>query len=265
MRVHRFSIDETKRKTKENVYHHMRRFWHVYTDDDVEKFDAHIETIVKKPSPEFSIRFHVGNAGSETPFDGHLTVFGTGLYWGISAGRKLAQRLTSSPEYMYDGRDISLRLGDGRLWTRVWAPDDRWQRGEFPKWRYGSFKVNLLDRIYGEKRYSYETIDERSMILDIADDKESYPVFVKLQRCTLKRPKSKREIISYCVEVDAKKGIPDSYDPSGGWKGDRVYGFAVEVRNHERGWDIDARNLIIAYILKNRGMTGFREAQPVDD
>jgi hypothetical protein len=102
------------------------------------------------------------------------------------------------------------------------------------------------------------------MTLQIPGDTEEYPIVVKLQEQSYGREKSKHKVISYCVDVTAKRGIPDSYDHSGGWKGDRVYGFSVNVKNHGDGWEIDARNLITAYILKNRGESGFREAQPID-
>jgi hypothetical protein len=264
MQTHFFKINELERTNDVNVYHHLRQFVTLYSDEEVEKFSGHIETIVRKPQASFSARFHVGNAGSETPFDGHLTIFGSGLYWGISAGSKLAQKLTTNPENEYDGRDLSVRIDDERLWLKVWTPSDRWKSGEFAKWRNAVIPLNPFEWFLGSKRYSYENLDQVSMVLRLPEDEETYPVTVTLQKCSLGRKKGKRRLISYFLDVNAPKGIPDHYDPSGGWKGDRVYGFSVAIKNPGSGWHIDAKNLIIANILQSRGNSGFREAQPVD-
>jgi hypothetical protein len=264
MQTHFFKINELERKSDVNVYHHLRQFVTLYSDEEVEKFSGHIETIVRKPQASFSARFHVGNAGSETPFDGHLTIFGSGLYWGVSLGSKIAQKLTSSPEYKYDGRDLSVRIDDGKLWLRVWTPPDRWTKGEFAEWRDAVVALNPFEWFQGPKRYNYENLDKVNMVLHLPEDEETYPVTLTLQKCLFGRKKGKRRIISYVVDVNAPKGIPDHYDHSGGWKGDRVYGFSVGINNAGRDWFLDAKNLVIADILKNRGNSGFREAQPVD-
>ncbi len=265
MQIHHFKIDELERGARPGRYHHLRRFLTIYRgkgEGDRKLFAGHIETIVQRPRAEFSVRFHVGTAGSETPFDGHLLIFGTGFYWGIENGRKLADRITREKAHKYEGRDLALRFHDGRLWVTAWVHPDHWSRGEFARWRSASIRLNLLDRILGERRYTYENLEWALIAIEMPEG--TYPVRATLQQVSYGRPKSKRSIKSLAVDIEAPKGIPDRFDPSGGWKGDRVYGFGVELKERRRDWAFDAENAIKARIYKTRSERGFREAQEVE-
>jgi hypothetical protein len=261
---HYFVIDEAARDPKPSVYHYKRRFLTLRRDENSDRklFAGHLETILRKPVPEFSARFHVGTAGSETPWDGHLTILGSGFYWGIENGGKLAHRLTRCKEHKWEGRDLKLSIHDSKLWLKVWVHPDSWTRGHFARWRDRSFKLNPLDILYGEQRYWYE--DEAQAVIGVRMPEDTYPVKATLQRQKFGRPKSNRRIESWTIDVDAPKGIPYRADHSGGWKGDRVYGFGVDLPHRRDDWVTDAQAAIEAWVLKQRADSGFRRPDPVE-
>lgn len=263
MRLHYFKIDENARRTGRGTIHHLRQFWTIHRgNSDRQLFAGHIETILRKPRLEFSARFHVGTAGSETPFDGHLTIFGSGIYWGTENGRKLASRITREKKHQYEGRDLSINLygeGSRRLYWRIWTHQDRTERGEFAKWRDSSVNLNLLDHWFGQKKYTYTDLEWA--LIAIVMPEGTYPVRATLQEVSFGRPKTKRPVKSLTISVDAPKGIPTHYDKSGGWKGDRTYGFSVGFKERREDWAIDAGNAITAWVYDHRARSGFREAQ----
>lgn len=273
MHIHRFKINELEQKAKPGVIHHLRRFWHGYRGDGTDGrdlFEAHIETIVRTPRLHFSARFHVGTAGSETPFDGHLIILGSGLYWGVGSRwlRNLADRITRERRHKYEGRDISVTLdGDGIAYLRwqLWTHPDSSERGEFARWRAKSVHVNPLDILFGTRQYWYE--NGEWALIAITMPEGVYPVRATIQKQLYGRPKLKRRIESTLLHVDAPKGIPTHYDPSGGWKGDRTHGFGVKfVRRYpERAdWVVDAENAITGWVYSHRAQYGFRQAQEVE-
>src|SRR5579875_3304365 len=74
-----------------------RWFFHLHRGPEYGEnriLDGHLEFVLSKPKPEVSARLSVGTRGSETPFDGHLNILGTTLYWGIEQGGRLADRIT---------------------------------------------------------------------------------------------------------------------------------------------------------------------------
>ncbi|QCQ91750.1 hypothetical protein [Rhodococcus sp. SGAir0479] len=239
----------------------MRRFLTVRRfEDGPQLFAGHLETIIRKPNPEFSARFHVGTAASETPFDGHLTILGSGIYWGTENGRKLAAWLTREERHPWDGRDLSVRIHNGRAYLSAWVHPDNWVRGEFAQWRSGSWLVSPLDHFYGPARYWHADVDRADLVVELPEG--AYPVTATLQRQTYGRPKSRRRTESWVVNVESPNGIPNRRDRSGGWKGDRAYGFGVALASRRPDWDVDAKAAIAARILKDRADSGFREPQP---
>jgi len=276
-------IDELKNerengraKYHKGVFYYVRRFWYLYPDNSGEResiADWHIATILRKPTLEFAIRFHVGNAGSETPFDGHLKLFGSAVYWGISMGRELAQKITETPEQKYGGRDISIwnSREDDHLYVTLWRDSnssglrEKGKNGKRKRdWRNRSYRLNPMEWIYGPYRYSYK--DMAKVETEIEMPEGSYPVTLTLREVSHGRSKSKQQSISYCVDINADKGIPTHYDSSGGWKGDRSYGFGVDYPSGLSlvNWADNAKNLVKARVYKDRGRTGFTEPQEVD-
>lgn len=263
---------------------------------------GHVEFVLRKPTGEFGASFEVGTRGSETPFDGHVKIAGTALYWGIEQGGALADKITQlwlnrtpnrltkaclsntcdcpqwAPgatskrhhgrngkryENRYEGRSLSIRTGDARLWWTLWLPKNGSTKG-FASWRSGALRLNPLDRILGERRYWHDDVETRRILIDMPE--AVYPVAATLQRVTFGRPKG-RKLQSWGVDVKADecKGIPDHYDSSGGWKGDRVWGFGVKLKQGDRpDWHIDAKAAIEASILQRRADSGFRKPQPVE-
>lgn len=260
MRIHRFTINEAERRPKASVFSHMRRFLTVYGEGDRTLFGGHVETVLRKPQPEFSLRFHVGTAGSETPFDGHITILGSGLYWGVENGRKFADWITRETKHKYEGRDLKLRVHHGTLYWNVWVHGSHQEKGEFARWRDSSLNLNLYDHLYGPRKYSYESVATAD--IDIALPEGSYPVTATVKKQILGRAGHPKKIQSIIVGVDAHTGIPNRFDPSGGYKGDRVYGFSIPFKCVVASdWWIDAKAAITARILQDRANSGFRKAQ----
>lgn len=266
MRIHRHKINERKsgrNKFQKGLHYYVRRFLHIYGKNEKELFSGHLEIRFATYDIKdhfIGWQFHVGNAGSETPFDGYVMFMGLSIYWGISSGRNLAHKLTTSDKHKYDGRDISIRIHDGRLYTKFWAPSDRWERGEMARWRDRSYVINPVELIWGPKKYTYQDIGKVEQMIVLPEG--AYGVVTTLQKQTLKRTKSKKIINeTHVLDVDAKKGIPTHYDSSGGWKGDDTWGFGVAIPNVRKDWHIDAQWLIAAWILEYRGRTGYRYSE----
>lgn len=294
------AINEKDRENGHLSYrHYKRRFFKFYREEDVDKgghkvigekqlFGGHFDTIVERnPHGPLSIRFHIGNEGSETPWDGHFILFGVGFYWGLETGRKLAGFLTRCKGYKWDSREFALRIFDKTLWWNVATHSDMCEVDR-AKQRYldlrklekvkthgkkyrrpmrlreGNVSLDFVSMILGKKEFIREPIE--SWLGDLQFAEGAYPVFLTVERTVYGRPKAKHKEIKYVIEVDAKEGIPYMFDKSGGWKGDRVYGFSVAFPGYggRTDWWVDAQNLVMAYILNERGRTHFREPLPVE-
>ncbi|WP_280389833.1 hypothetical protein [Nocardia wallacei] len=261
MRLHRYTIDRAEQNPRADVLHHKSWYLRAYRDGKRD-FGLQAETIIQKPEPEFSLRLHVGGRWSETPWDGHLTILGSGIYWGISAFGRLAEWISREAKHKYEGRDLKISIHDSRLWLAIWTHPSDWQKGEFAAWRDRSIKLNPLDILYGERRYWHE--DEAHAVIAVRMPEDTYPVKATLQRRKLGRPKARKRIESWTVDVDAPEGIPYCVDRSGGWKGDRAYGFGVDLKDRRADWAIDAQAAIEAWVLKRRADSGFRRPDPVE-
>lgn len=165
---------------------------------------------------------------------------------------------------IYGGREFRISISESRLWLSLWTRKDGWTRGQFAQWRSRSIRLNPADWLFGDQRYWHDDIDQARVLIHMPE--AEYPIQATLQRVRLGRPKlPKRHLQSWNVDVKADecKGIPDHYDPSGGWKGDRVYRFGVALKQgHRSDWPIDAKAAIEAYILQHRADSGFREPLP---
>lgn len=135
--LHRFTVDRQARRPRAGVLHNKTHHFHLRRREDEEReiVAAELQTVLRKPVAEFSARFHIGTSASSTPFDGHLTILGSGIYWGTTAGRRLADRITRETEHRYEGRDLGVNLTRGRLSWQLWTHPDSWTRGEFAGWR----------------------------------------------------------------------------------------------------------------------------------
>lgn len=301
MKLHNFVIMEPPAG---RIVWYPRWFFHLYRGPEYGAgriLDGHLEFVLSKPTGEFGINFEVGTRGSETPWDGYLKVAGTTLYWGLEQGGQLAEKVTQlwlnrlpnrlrpacladacdCPPYnpgatskrhvgrngepyqlRWEGRQLQARTHDGRLWLQIWTPKNDSDK-RIASWRSRTVVLNPLDRLFGERRYWYDDVDTADLTVQLPD--ASYPVTVKLQQQRYGRPKLPgRHVKSWTVDVRAEAGIPYRYDSSGGWKGDRVYGFAVKLTAHRPDWQVDAKAAIEAWVLGRRADSGFREALPLD-
>ncbi len=316
MRFHLFKINERKRANYRDTaaLYYVRRFLHIYRKpraitkngetymDEKELFSGHLEIRIVKPELRFAWRFHVGNAGSETPFDGHVTFFGSSFYWGISPGRRLAQRITETKDQKYGGRDLAFRLEEGTAWISLWVDPNtsyfykaRKKGGKRRKnWRQLSFSVNPAQWIWGRKKFTYDEV--ASFPTTIKMPEAEYAVVITLQKTYHGRERVPREkhIQNWGLQVEAPKGVPTHFDKSGGWKGDRTYGWGVPFKEPRLGfiepefietpaaesgpyiietrvlgrtgelhpdWQIDAEAAVTGWVYAQRARTGFREPQ----
>lgn len=288
-RLHKFSINELDNpRQRAGYWRYMRHFWHwyrVYRDGmESNHLEYHVEWYLKKwgtlAGHYFSARFHTGNLGSETPFDGHIQILWFAFYWGWGGNRKLAERISRCSGYKYDTREWSLRIFDNRLWWEFANHSDMCDnRREWRKkkngnrrrrtWRDGSVCLSVPELLLGPKRYSDETLDGHATLLRFPDG--SYPVIIDLQRVRLGRTRvgKHRHVVSYSLDVDAPSGIPTHVDHSGGWKGDRTYGFGVDFTHYATAyprdeWKQHAEAAVTAWVIHERERTGFVRPDPVE-
>jgi len=254
VKLQKFKVNYKKDRSEKALYD-TGRFFTWWNKEDRELFALQFQIRIVKPVAEFSWKFKIGNAGSETPWDGNVQFLGSGIYWGVAGGRNLAHKITTSSENLYGHREISVKIFNGRLYVNLWSdPDNGTKRG----WSK-SFNLNPLDWMYGERRYSYQRMKSIQTNIDLEEG--SYPVEIHLEDQIFKRTRSKKVISrSFVLEVDADKGIPLYLDLNG-WKGDRVYGFGVNFPEHgkvRKDWQVDAKALVTAWILEERTKNGYR-------
>lgn len=290
LHLHYFVINEKERERGSAGYwSYKRHFWHFYRITPVLKdgqwieahekdvWQAHIELPLRKSPKDnwFAFRFHIGNLGSETPWDGHLTLFGWSWYWGHSGMRKLADRLTRCSGYKYDTRDWQLRIFDGKVGYSIAEHSDMCR--EYPRWRknkkgkprknrrQGVLNLSIPEAIWGPYRYSYDDVSVHQTVLQMPED--GYAVILTLQRVFFGRTKvdKRKHIQSWSVDVDSPRGIPTHVDHSGGYKGDRTYGFGVKFypSNGIQNWEEEAEVAVKAWVERERARTGFVKPDPV--
>lgn len=304
LRLHYFVIDERKNERgEERFWSYKRRFWHFYRHIVVENggtttveersvWQFRLETPFRRSPKDswFSIRFHIGNAGSETPWDGHLTLFGMSWYWGHTGFRKLAERPTKCSEYKWDSREWSLRIIDNDLHWELGSHSDLCDK--YPRykpagvirkglfgitspsgkrrrtlWPSGSVLLSIPEMIWGPYRYSYEKIDTHQTLLSFPED--DYAVILTLEKVLYGRTKTNKakHIQSWSVDVDAPRGIPSHVDHSGGYKGDRTFGYGVKLENVPEdltGWEVIATVAAKMWVENERERTGFVKPDPLD-
>ena len=288
-RIVRDELRGRKREGEKTLFNKMY-FWHFYKterkaradgqvyEDERSVGECQLQVILSKPRLQFAWFLSVGNSSSETPFDGHVKFFGSAIYWGFSWGRKLAQKLTSRPQWphgMWSRRELGFRIWDGStLYVDIWSPEDfphtikkNWFQRHF--W-HKSYSVNPVEWFLGHKSYRYEDVESFDTTLDFKDG--SYPVTITMQQQTLVRSKRPNHVLDqrWVLDIDAPKGVPTHVDHSGGWKGDRTYGWGVDFEYFERypnteNWEKHARDAVMASVFEMRSKGRFLEPDPVED
>lgn len=270
MKIHYHRINERgEHRWAKGFWHYTRHFWHFYPRKNKNSIDFNLEFAFRTKIEWWTALvwyLSIGNKGSETPWDGHISILGQSIFWSFSRGRRLADFLTSRKQ-KYTSREIRIGLRDQAFEFVFWANKNEWSR-KF-KDRGLSFKIplNLVELIWGAKYFNYETIDKWKGYITF--DEGVYPVELELQSQTIRRRKRKNKVYDhkFVVEVEAFYGIPSHYDSSAGFKGDRTYGFSVDFpyQTIPPQWWIPASNLVRAWVYKERGRTNFTKPEEVNE
>ncbi|MEV4179482.1 hypothetical protein [Nonomuraea sp. NPDC049709] len=115
------------------------------------------ELVVGKTFGVFAVEVKVGNCVSEQTLAAHIRLWPFGaLYLRTERfGTWLQRRLNPTG---YDSRVIGLSVGGWGIRTQLWARRDSWSRDD-PWWMHGSVSLELVEKTFGPKRYSYEDSD----------------------------------------------------------------------------------------------------------
>ncbi|WP_424533656.1 hypothetical protein ACOZ38_25305 [Sphaerisporangium viridialbum] len=215
------------------------------------------EVVVGRTFGVFSAEVTVGSAGSEHVLSGHLRMWPFGaFYWHTEGfGAWLQRRLIPTG---YDSREIQVSIGDWAVRWSLWAREGHWSRSD-PRWMSGRVSLDLVEKLLGPKRYSYEEVGDPRMGLVAMPEGDSHWVRLKLKRVRLGRPRRRRAEMSWSVEWDSREGIP--YRRS--WKGDATISASVEVSGdavEQDRWVEDACAAIAAAMSKQRTRYGWRPA-----
>jgi hypothetical protein len=190
------------------------------------EFKAEIP-IPRKLRPEFSLRFHIGGRGSETPWDGHLTIFGAGIYWGLGLWGHTAHKLTGGR-----GRDMGVQIHNRTLRWQLWDTPGEWSRDQ-PKWWQGHFSIDPTEWLWGRRRYTYDDAGEPvTVTVETAEGTTHDDVVLQLQHGWYgweKRPRP-RGRDRWSADWNSRTGIPVMHHE---WKGDEILGSSVELTTTE--------------------------------
>lgn len=246
--------------------------WHRKTGRDGE---FHLEIpYLKKVGPGF--RIHFGDRGSETPFDGHISLYWVAIFWGMNF-----PGLGRFCEWIGRGhkRNISVQFHNKAVWWELWYDDDmgyddwhkcnswrkpklypwRWGREKHRGWmclRKGNLELNPLDALWGHRYFDFHEVGKTTALVPINDfEGDEYEVEFKLEKQTRGRrfgPKfaRRRSDEGWNADWRCETGIPvRNHD----WKGDEVFASAVSVDlNTGEDWVAQAVKSLIEQIRRDR-------------
>jgi hypothetical protein len=214
------------------------------------------ELVIGKTWGVFSVEVKVGNAGSEHVLATHLRVWPFGaLYLHTERfGTWLQRRLNPTG---YESRVIGLAIDGWKLRTQLWACRDHWSRDD-PWWMHGSISLDLVEKVFGRKRYSY-TDHATSDGLVALGSGEVHPVRLTLQRQRLGRPRLERcARYSWIVEWTAVNG---EGIPTGDGRGTVSAAVPVDDGTATSGeWAAAACVAIAEQIAQDRARYGYQAA-----
>lgn len=148
------------------------------------------ELLVGKTFGLLSAEVKVGHGGSEQTLAGHLRLWPFGaLYLHTEKfGTWLQRRL--NPEG-YESREIGLAIDRWEIRTKLWARRDSWS-GDDPWWMHGRISLDLVEKLLGPKRYSFDDVDAPVMGWINMPEGDSHQVQLQLKRVRLGRPRMER-------------------------------------------------------------------------
>lgn len=229
-------------------------------------------------------KLHVGDRGSETPFDFHVDLGVVGAYGSVGGiGGRLAEALGRGQK-----RNLALHLHGGSLWWELWHDDeggnndnahrcDSWRQPKVWPWsrgrrkhrswmclRDGNIALNPLDAIWGRmKPTRHESDPADAFVQPEQFPGDSYLVKFVLQRNLWAREHGprwvrRRGMQTWSIEWDATPGgIPvRNHD----WKGDEIlsgaFGFDPEAEgvdtSDRSSWVPWAAERLLASVRKDR-------------
>ncbi|MGW4639575.1 hypothetical protein ACWEN6_13655 [Sphaerisporangium sp. NPDC004334] len=217
------------------------------------------QLVVGKTVCGLSLEVKVGNAGSEHVLAGHVSLspFGALYLHTERFGTWLQRRLNPIG---YSSRVIGVSVHDWRLYWSLWARRGEWSKTD-PWWMQGSVNLDLVELLFGPKRYSYEDVEAGTGIVRMPEG-DAHEVGLRLQRVRFGRPKTRRPQMSWSVEWEAKPGIPFRRDS---WKGDSIFSSSVQVSDAAVDgdrWVSDACAAIALAMSKQRTRYGYRPPAP---
>ncbi|NRQ31298.1 hypothetical protein HII36_05525 [Nonomuraea sp. NN258] len=157
--------------------------------------------------PGFSIGIEVGNAGSEHELNVHLR-----LGWLLAVyvhtegfGTWVQRRLNPTG---YDSREVRLAVESWQIRWALWNRVNAWSSTD-PRWQQGHFSFDLMERLFGPKRYSYEPAGDEQVGVVRMPEGDEHEVRLLLQRERLGRSRLRwRDRLSWSVQWTATPGIP---------------------------------------------------------
>jgi hypothetical protein len=203
----------------------------------------------------------VGDAGSEHVLAAHVGVYPLGaLYLHTeSHGQGLQRRLNPTG---YVSRVTGFAIHGGHLYWHLWAKRDSHSVTD-PKWQQGSFRIDPRDILLGEARYTYEDVDDPVSAVVRMPHGDDHQVTLQLQRQTLARKRGRRKRQKWCVDIEAKPGIPTKPGDRG-----RILGFAVTVSDRAvraGDWVNEACAEAASRMTRDRVRYGYRATPIVTD
>lgn len=222
------------------------------------------------------VKFHLGDRGSETPFDGHVDLGAAAAYWSIGGvGGRLAEFLGRGQK-----RNLTLRVHGGQLWWELWYDHeggnsehehrcDGWRQPTVWPWskgrrkhrgwmclRDGNLELNPANELWGRPRPTREVIATGDAFVEPGDFAgDTYLVQFKLERVTWAREHgpswARGEEVSLAVDWDAGPGIPvRNHD----WKGDESLSGHFPVLEHpgDGPWLAWASEMLLDQIRRDR-------------
>lgn len=230
------------------------------------KAEASAQVVIGKGHTLAGISVGLGGLGSETPIDVAVSLPGLAVYANTSLGRRVCEKITrgqGSREFRFevdggfrDGRDWTLRLTPWARKHESATADPWWVRG----WRV---RLHPADRLWGERRYTYEPVGEPVEATVRMPDGDDHPVTLQLRRETFGRPRGGPQRHGWTVDWHCDGGIPYRSDRS--WKGDTIIGSGAAVTDAavDAGrWPADACAAIADSLAKMRSRYGWRAPEP---
>jgi len=247
--------------------------------NDLRRIEAQMEIARRKKPESFGFRFHLGDRGSETPFDGHIDLGWVAFFWGFNAPGlgALCERIGQGHK-----RDLSLKIHGGQLWWKLWFDDDGgadpyhrcdgWRRPKVWPWsagpkkhrgwmclRDGNIPLHPLDALWGHRYYDRENIETRTVLVPVGEfPGDEYQVTITLESVTRARRMGprwarRRTDAGWGIDWTCEGGIPFR---NHSWKGDESLAGGFGIDSRER-WVQQAVTKLVEHTKRDRKRYGY--------